>query len=49
MEEPCRKNEWTEQVKVDLEDFGLPLDLEETGKKSVNSFKTEFRTQQTRV
>ena len=40
---PAPKNEWTEQVKVDMEDFGLPLDLEKIAKKSVNSFKTELK------
>ena len=40
---PAPKNEWTEQVKVDMEDFWLPLDLEQIAKKSVNSFKTEVK------
>ena len=32
---PAPNNEWTEQAKVDLEDFGLPLDLDEIGNKSI--------------
>ena len=33
------KLDWTEQVKVDLKDFGLPRDLEALEKKSKYSFK----------
>ena len=33
------KNDWTEQVRKDLSDFGFPRDLESLEQKSVESFK----------
>ena len=40
---PAIRNEWTEQVKIDLEDFGLPVDLEFLAGKSVNAFKLDIK------
>ena len=40
---PAPKNEWTEQVKEDLTDFGFPVDLEYLEGKSVNWFKHEVK------
>ena len=40
---PAPKNEWTEQVKADLSDFGFPVDLEYLEGKSVNWFKNEVK------
>ena len=40
---PAIRNEWTEQVKIDLEDFGLPVDLEFLAGKSVNAFKLDMK------
>ena len=36
---PATKNEWTEQVKIDLNDFGFSDDLSEIRTISANSFK----------
>ena len=36
---PASKNEWTEQVKIDLNDFGFCDDLSEIRTVSVNAFK----------
>ena len=33
---PESKNEWTEQAKIDLNDFGFPVDLSEIKSLSVN-------------
>ena len=40
---PARKNEWTEQVKSDLNDFGLSLDLDILKNISINSFKSQVK------
>ena len=40
---PTLRNEWTEQVKKDLLEFDLPIDLEELAKMSINSFKNKVR------
>ena len=40
---PAIRNEWTEQVKIDLEDFGLPVYLEFFAGKSVNAFKLDIK------
>ena len=40
---PGRKNEWTEQVKTDLVDFGFQVDLEKVKEKSKNSFKNQVK------
>ena len=37
------KNEWTEQAKIDLNDFGFPVDLSEIKSLSVNSFKNSLK------
>ena len=40
---PATKNEWTEQVKIDLKDFGFSDDLSELKSISVNSFKSSVK------
>ena len=40
---PAGKNEWTQQVKMDLTDFDLPTDLEELKQISVGSFKAKVK------
>ena len=40
---PARKNEWTEQLKSDLTDFGLSLDLDILKNISNNSFKSKVK------
>ena len=40
---PASKNEWTEQIKLDLKDFGFPEDLEELEAISSNSFKNQVK------
>ena len=40
---PGRKNEWTEQVKTDLVDFGFQVDLEKVKEKSKNSIKSQIK------
>jgi hypothetical protein len=37
---PTNKQDWTEQVKMDLEEFKIPVDLDFIKAKSTNSFKT---------
>ena len=38
-EKPLKNNEWTNQVKTDLIDFQIPVDLEFLKTKSSNAFK----------
>ena len=40
---PVNKNEWTEQVKIDLVDFGFQVDLEKVKEKSKNSIKSQIK------
>ena len=40
---PAKRNEWTEQVQCDLNDFGLSVDLDILRKISINSFKTQVK------
>ena len=40
---PANKNEWTTQVKSDLEEFGFPVDLEKLRAISINSFKSQVK------
>ena len=36
---PCNSKEWTEQVRIDLDDFDIPVDLNFIKSKSEYSFK----------
>ena len=40
---PAKRNEWTEQVQCDLNDFDLSVDLDILRKISINSFKTQVK------
>ena len=40
---PAAKNEWTEQIKLDLMEFGFSEDLEELEAISNNSFKNQVK------
>ena len=40
---PANKNEWTTQVKSDLEEFGFPVDLDKLKAISINSFKSQVK------
>ena len=40
---PALKNEWTEQVKQDLTDFGLSTDLNQVKSKSKSGYKNQVR------
>ena len=40
---PAQRNEWTEQVKCDLDDFGLPDDLDILKNISINSCKVQVK------
>ena len=40
---PAKRNEWTDQVKKDLEEFQFSKDLETVRKISINQFKTQVK------
>ena len=42
---PARRGEWTEQVKLDMKEFGMELDLEQIRSKSNFSFKALVKKQ----
>ena len=39
IDDPCNSKEWTEQVRIDLDDFDIPVDLNFIKSKSEYSFK----------